>query len=111
MNDPKKNPGQEPQRVSSPNEMPSQSKPPTEFEKNVPHGDTPVSMSGKGGEGSYEGTKKYREGYDKFAQQTSPEDAQKKAEKIDANDASLKQAEQRGKNGGTGGRISAPSIH
>jgi len=106
MNDPK-NPGEEPKRVSNPDEVPNKESP-SEFEKNVPRTSEPISMSGEAGEGSYEGTRKYREGYDKFSQKTSPEDAQKKAEKIDTNDASLKQAEQRGKNAG---RISAPSIH
>ena len=108
MNDPK-NPNEEPQRVSQPEKQ----TPPMEApEKTVPHeSGQPVAMTGESGEGSYEGTRKYREGYDKFSQKTSPDDAQKKAEKIDPNDPSLKQAEQRGKSGGTGGRISAPSIH
>jgi hypothetical protein len=81
MNDPKK-----------PNEEPGQ----------------PIAKTGKKGEGSYEGTKKYQEGYQKFSQQTSPEDARKRAEKIDPNDPSLKEAEKRGKEAGE--RLSSPSV-
>lgn len=115
MNDPKKQP-QEPQRVSNPQQQPAPMQTPpnpqTEFEKSVPHSDDPsIAMSGESGEGSYKGTKQYNEGYKKFSKDTSPEDAIKKANEINPNEPSLKQAEQRGKNGGTGGRISAPSIH
>ncbi len=120
MNDPKK-PTPEPQRVSHPNPntppMEAPPRPQTEYEKNVPHNPDPsvaVSKSGKSGEGSYEGTKQYQAGYDEFAQQTSPDDALKKAKAIDVDDPSLKQAEERARtshNGGPGGRISAPSIH
>jgi hypothetical protein len=66
-----------------------------------------VSKSGKGGEGSYEGTKKYQEGFEKFAEDTSADEAVKKAGEINPDDASLKKAEQRGKDG----RTSAHSIH
>ena len=46
MNDPK-NPGEEPKRVSNPDEMPTESNPPSEFEKNVPHtNEKPISMTG-----------------------------------------------------------------
>jgi hypothetical protein len=118
LNDPKK-PMEEPQRVSNPNPntppMEAPSRPQTEYEKNVPHSpDQSVAMKNDGkGEGSYEGTKQYQDGYKKFSEETSPDDAVKKAEQINPNDPSLKQAEQRGKssNGGTGGRISVPSIH
>jgi len=65
-------------------------------------------MTGEKGEGSHQGTRKYREGYEKFSQKTSPEDARRMAEKIDPNDPALKQAEQRGKEAG---RAPAPSIH
>lgn len=110
MNDPNK--PNEPQRVSNPEQTPPMETPPmpaTEYEKNVPHApdqSTAMSQSGKGGEGSYEGTKQYQEGYKKFSQQTSPNDAIQKANKINPNDPSLKQAEQQGKQ-----RVSAPSIH
>lgn len=115
MNDPKK-PNEEPRRVSQPDEMPGQtppmeapSRPGIEYEKNVPHEPgQPIAMTGDKGEGSYTGTKKYQEGYKKFSQQTSPEDARKKAAKIDPNDPSLKEAEQRGKDAG---RVTSPSIH
>jgi hypothetical protein len=116
VNDPKKQP--EPQRVSNPQQEPpmeAPQNPQTEYEKSVPHSTEKttlsVSQDGKGGEGSYQGTKQYQDGYKKFSKETSPDDAMKKANDINPNDASLKQAEQRGKNGGTGGRISAPSIH
>lgn len=105
MNDPNK---QQPQRVSNP--TPEQPPAPSEYEKNVPHApEQPVaiSKSAKGGEGSYEGTKQYQQGYEKFAKQTSPDDAVKTATEINPNDPSLKQAEQRGKSG----RTSSPSIH
>jgi hypothetical protein len=114
MNDPKK-PGEEPQRVSQPDEMPGQTPPmqaparPAEYEKNVPHEPgQPIAHTGTVGEGSYEGTRKYREGYEKFSRQTSPDEARRKAEQINPDDPSLKQAEQRGKDAA---RISAPSIH
>lgn len=107
MNDPKK-PNEEPRRVSQP-EQPGQTKPGTEYEKNVPHEHgQPVAMTGDKGEGSYTGTKQYQEGYKKFSQKTSPEDARKKAEKIDPNDPQLREAEQRGKDAG---RTTSPSIH
>lgn len=111
MNDPNK-PNEEPRRVSQPSQNPpvqAPGNPPSEYERNVPHNPDPsVAMTADKGEGSYEGTRKYQEGYKKFSQQTSPDDARKKAEKIDTNDPSLKQAEQRGK---SAGRVSAPSIH
>ena len=120
MNDPNK-PNEEPRRVSNPNpQTPPIEEPPmpgTEYEKNVPHQPEPstaVSKSGEAGEGSYQGTRQYLEGYEKFAEKTSPENALKKAKEIDSADPSLKQAEKSGRiaqNGGTGGRISAPSIH
>lgn len=113
MNDPNK-PTPEPQRVSNPNPntppMEAPPRPQTEYEKNVPHNpdqSVAVSKSGKGGEGSYEGTKQYQEGYDSFARQTSPEDALKKAREINPDDPSLEQAEQRAR----AGRVSAPSVH
>ncbi len=82
-----------------------------------PTREQPVAMSGDKGEGSYKGTQQYKEGYEKFSKEVSPDGAMQKAKQIDPDQQDLKQAEQQGKtgktteNGGTGGRISAPSIH
>jgi hypothetical protein len=126
MNDPKK-PTEEPRRTSQPNELPGQTppmeappRPGTEYERNVPHNpDQSVAKTGEGGEGSYKGTRQYQEGYEQFSRDTSPDDAMRKASEIDPDDPELLKAARVGKtssesskkNGGTGGRISAPSIH
>lgn len=107
MNEPKK---QEPQQPENPQTR-TPSNPTSEFEKNIPHNDdntVAMSQEGVSGEGSYRGTKQYQDGYKKFSQQTSPDDAVKKATKIDPNDPSLEQAERQGKGAG---RASAPSVH
>lgn len=118
MNDPK-NPNQEPRRTSQPqqpgNEPPMEAptSPATEFEKNVPHpgANQPVAKAGESGEGSYKGTEQYTEGYKKFAQQTSPDEALKKAKQIDPNDPKLREANEKGKAKASDvERASSPSL-
>jgi len=113
MNDPSK-PNQEPRRVSQPNQpsQPQKTKPVeapgSEYEKEVPHsGEPPVAHTGKFGEGSYEGTREYAEGYEEFARSTSPDESVKKGQEIDPNDPVLKEAEERAKSA----RVSSTSIH
>lgn len=123
MSDPKT--PQEPRRVSQPGQTPGQepneipggtppveapSTPQTEYEKHVPHSpNQPVAHTGKSGEGSYEGTRKYAEGYDEFARTTTPDTAVAKAKKIDPDDPSLRKAEERAKHAAE--RTSSSSIH
>ncbi|MGZ3420875.1 MAG: hypothetical protein ACXVEE_23565 [Polyangiales bacterium] len=112
MNDPKQ-PNQEPRRVSNP--QPSQpppietpSAPQTEYEKEVPHSpNQPVAKTGTKGEGSYEGTRQYDEGLEKFTETHSNEETIQAAKKIDPNDPALKQAEKKAREG----RVSSSSIH
>jgi hypothetical protein len=66
-----------------------------------------IARKGKYGEGSYEGTREYAEGYEEFAQSTSPDESVEKGKKIDTNDPALKEAEERAKRG----RTSSTSIH
>lgn len=115
MNDPK-TPNQEPRRTSQPGKKTNEPRetpgtkaaPATEYEKDVPHtGEQPVAYTGKSGEGSYEGTREYSEGYEEFASHTSAEESVEKGKKIDPNEPSLKDAEQRAKRGQA--RVSRPS--
>jgi hypothetical protein len=113
MNDPK-TPSQEPRRVSNPQpgEAPPMEAPPqgpqTEYEKEVPHSpNQPVAKMGGKGEGSYEGTKQYDEGLEKFSETNSNEDTIKRAKSIDVDDPALKKAEKKAREG----RVSSASIH
>jgi hypothetical protein len=112
MNDPK-TPTEEPRRVSNPQPgetppMEAPSTPQTEYEKEVPHSpNQPVAKMGKTGEGSYEGTKQYDEGLEKFTETHSNEDTIKTAKKIDVDDPALKKAEKKAREG----RVSSSSIH
>lgn len=117
MADPKM-PDPEPRRVSQPgktrpDETPTPveaPKQPSEWEKEVPHtGSQPVALTGRYGEGNYEATREYAEGYEEFASQTTPDESVRKGKKIDPDDPALKEAEQRGKRAEA--RPSAPSIH
>jgi len=123
MNDPKKQPQEEPRRTSQPNPgeqpmtpMEAPSTPNTEFEKQVPHqGNMPIAKTGKVGEGSYEGTRQYDEGLEEFSKKSSPEQSVQQAKKIDPDDPELKRAEQIGKskqaNMSSERRTSSASIH
>ena len=94
MTDPKK--PMEPQRTSQPQTPPDEtpSHPGTEYEKNVPHTpEQPVAMSGESGEGSYQGTREYLEGYERFSESHSPEETVREAKKINPDDPKLKEAE------------------
>ncbi len=102
----------EPRRVSQPEESrPDETpKPPSEWEKEVPHtGSQPVARTGRYGEGNYEATREYAEGYEEFASHTTPDESVRKGKEIDPDEPSLKDAEQRGKRAEA--RPSAPSIH
>ena len=117
MNDPNKKP-EEPRRVSNPQpgETPPMQAPPatpgTEYEKNVPHTkNEPIAISreaGEKGEGSYKGTRQYDEGLENFSKKHSSDESVKKAKQINPDDAQLKQAEKKAKEGP---RISSPSVH
>ncbi len=108
----------EPQRTSQPQQpgetpMPVESppQPGTEYERNVPHqGNEPIAHTGKGGEGSYEGTKQYDDGLDAFTKKHPVEESIESGRKIDMNDPTLKAAEEKGKAPAKSGGDRKPAI-
>ena len=151
MQEPKKEPQEEPRRTSQPNPgqqpmtpMEPPTAPGTEYEKQVPHqGNQPIAESsassnsgpnprltgadsraigkmGQSGEGSYEGTRDYDEGLEKFTQSHPPDESVRKGKQIDPNDPELAKAEAIGKSKQANvahegrksgdGRASAPSV-
>ena len=118
MHEPKKEPEQ-PQRTSQPNPgeqpmtpMEAPTSPGTEFEHQVPHqGNQPIARSGTSGEGSYEATRQYDEGLEKFTESHPPDESLRDAQSIDPNDPELKKAEQIGKSKRSSEpRVSSPSV-
>ena len=119
MPEPKKEPQEEPRRTSQPDADPQPmtpmeppSAPGTEFEKKVPHqGNQPIARSdaARSGEGSYEGTRRYDEGLERFSEEKPVEESLRDARSIDTEDPELKRAEKIGKSKSAESRPSAPS--
>lgn len=110
------NPNEEPRRTSQPNQpgqTPPQEapqRPETEWEKHVPHApNQPVAKTGKYGEGSYEATRQYDEGVERFSKDVPPEEAIRRAKSNDPDDPELREAERKGKEHAVD-RTSAASI-